>query len=68
MAERGYKNIRTVDEELTEFSYRPGNCGRDYRVVALRKDLHVDRPGRAVQHLPLLLLHHQRPPSHRPRR
>ncbi len=45
VAERGYKNIRTVDEELTEFSYRPGNCGRDYRVVALRKDLHVTGQG-----------------------
>jgi hypothetical protein len=41
VAIRGFKNIRTVAEDVTEFSYRPGNCGRDYRVVALRKDLNV---------------------------
>jgi len=38
---RGFKNIRTVAEDVTEFSYRPGNCSRDFRVVALRKDLNV---------------------------
>ncbi|MGH9918128.1 MAG: IS1380 family transposase, partial [Nitrososphaerales archaeon] len=38
---RGFKNIRTVGEDVTEFSYRPGNCERDYRVVVLRKDLNV---------------------------
>jgi len=26
-----------------EFSYRPGNCNRDYRVVALRKNISVER-------------------------
>lgn len=26
VAERGYKNIRTVDEDITEFTYRPRNC------------------------------------------
>jgi len=41
VAIRGFKNIRTVAEDVTEFSYRPGNCGRDYRVVALRKDLNI---------------------------
>jgi len=45
VAERGYKNIRTVDEEITEFSYRPHNCDRDYRVVALRKDLKITGQG-----------------------
>jgi len=38
---RGFKNIRTVAEDVTEFSYRPRSCSRDYRVVALRKDLNV---------------------------
>jgi hypothetical protein len=38
---RGFKNVRTVAEDVTEFSYRPSNCNRDYRVVALRKDLNV---------------------------
>lgn len=45
VAERGYKNVRTVGEDLTEFSYRPRACGQDYRVVALRKDLHVTGQG-----------------------
>ena len=26
-----------------EFSYRPGNCKQDYRVVALRKDISVEK-------------------------
>jgi hypothetical protein len=41
VAERGYKNIATVGEDITEFTYQPRNCKRDYRVVALRKDLRV---------------------------
>lgn len=45
VAERGYKNIRTVGEDITEFAYRPRNCNRDYRVVALRKDLKVTGQG-----------------------
>jgi hypothetical protein len=45
VAERGYKNIATVGEDITEFSYRPRNCDRDYRVVALRKDLDVTGQG-----------------------
>ena len=45
VAERGYKNIATVGEDITEFSYRPRNCDHDYRVVALRKDLRVTGQG-----------------------
>ncbi len=41
VAERGYKNIATTAEDVVEFSYRPGKCKRDYRVVALRKNLSV---------------------------
>jgi hypothetical protein len=40
---RGYKVLRQVAEEVVEFSYRPGNCKKDYRVVALRKNLSVER-------------------------
>jgi hypothetical protein len=36
---REYENIRTVGERVTEFKYRPGNCRRAYRVVAVCKDL-----------------------------
>jgi hypothetical protein len=45
VAERGYKNVATVGEDITEFTYRPRNCKRDYRVVALRKDLRVTGQG-----------------------
>ena len=41
--ERKYKVLRTAGEEVCEFTYRPGACTKDYRVVALRKDLSVER-------------------------
>jgi hypothetical protein len=40
---RGFKRLRTTGEDVCEFTYRPGACKRDYRVVALRKDLSVER-------------------------
>jgi hypothetical protein len=40
---RGFKVLRTAGEDVCEFDYRPGACARDYRVVALRKDLSVER-------------------------
>ena len=45
--QRGYKVLRQKGEEVAEFAYRPGKCHRDYRVVALRKNLSVER-GEAV--------------------
>ena len=41
--ERNYKVLRQAAEDVVEFSYRPGNCKRDYRVVALRKNISVER-------------------------
>jgi len=41
--ERGYKNIRTVSEQVAEFDYRPGKCQKTYRMVVLRKNLTVER-------------------------
>ena len=41
--ERDYKTLRQKAEDVVEFSYRPGNCTRDYRVVALRKNISVER-------------------------
>ena len=38
---RGYKNIRLEGETVAEFSYRPTQCDRAYRVIALKKDLSV---------------------------
>ena len=41
--ERGYKTIRPKTQEVIEFSYRPHACKQDYRVVALRKNLSIER-------------------------
>jgi hypothetical protein len=41
--QRGYKVLRQRAEDVVEFSYRPTKCTRDYRVVALRKNLSVER-------------------------
>ncbi len=41
--EKGYKVLRQKAEDVVEFSYRPGKCKRDYRVIALRKNISVER-------------------------
>jgi hypothetical protein len=41
--ERNYKTLRQSAEDVVEFSYRPGKCTRDYRVIALRKNISVER-------------------------
>src|SRR5450631_3532423 len=41
--ERNYKTLRQKAEDVAEFSYRPGKCKRDYRVIALRKNISVER-------------------------
>jgi hypothetical protein len=41
--ERGYKKIRTDSEDVVEFDYQPGKCSKSYRVVALRKNLSVEK-------------------------
>ncbi len=41
--QRGFKNIRLVSEDVLEFRYRPTKCNRDYRVVAVRKNLIVEQ-------------------------
>jgi hypothetical protein len=37
--ERGYENIHTVQEKVAEFWYRPGKCGRAYRIIVVSKQL-----------------------------
>jgi hypothetical protein len=39
VAERGYLNLRLNYEDVAEFTYRPGKCKRDYRVVVVRKNI-----------------------------
>ena len=41
--QRGYRTIRPKTEEVVEFDYRPGKCKKTYRVVALRKNLSIER-------------------------
>jgi len=41
--DRKFKVLRQEGEDVVEFAYRPGNCKKDYRIVALRKDLSVER-------------------------
>ena len=48
--QRNFKVLRTASEDICEFDYRPGACTRDYRVVALRKDLSVERGENVLFH------------------
>jgi len=41
--ERGFENIRLESEEVAAFAYRPTKCRRAYRVVALKKNLAVEK-------------------------
>ena len=41
--ERNYKVLRQKAEDVVCFSYRPAKCKRDYRVVALRKNISAER-------------------------
>jgi len=41
--DKGYENIRLNSEQVAEFTYRPVNCNRDYRVVVVRKNLSVEK-------------------------
>ena len=39
VTDREYLNLRLNDEDVAEFDYRPGKCARNYRVIALRKNI-----------------------------
>ena len=41
--QREFENIRLVSEEVAEFSYRPTQCQKRYRVVVVRKNLSVEK-------------------------
>jgi hypothetical protein len=47
--EKGYKNIRLISEDVAEFSYRPGACKKDYRVVVLRKNQVIEKKGQKIE-------------------
>ena len=42
--ERGFKDIRQVDEWVAEMNYRPAACRRDHRLVMVRKNQIVKDP------------------------
>jgi hypothetical protein len=41
--QNGYKNLRLDSEEIFEFEYTPDACKKSYRVVALRKNITVEK-------------------------
>jgi len=41
--ERGFLNQRLESEQVAEFDYKPGQCQKSYRMVALRKNLSIER-------------------------
>ena len=41
--EREFENLRLVNEEVAEFSYSPTKCKEEYRMVALRKTIDVEK-------------------------
>ncbi len=43
VAERQFKTLKLVGEEVAEFEYRPVACEKAYRVVVLRKKLTVEK-------------------------
>lgn len=40
---RGFRNIRLESEDVVEFPYKPGPCDREYRIVAVRKNLSIEQ-------------------------
>ena len=46
--EREFENIRLVSEEVAEFAYQPGKCQKPYRIVAVRKNLSVEKGERRL--------------------
>lgn len=46
--EREFQNIRLESEQVAEFVYRPTACGRDYRIVVVRKNLSVEKGERRL--------------------
>lgn len=43
VVQRGFTNIKLIEEHVAELSYRPRKCKRPYRVIVLRKTLSVEK-------------------------
>ena len=48
VVEREFVNQKLVGEALAEIKYQPAKCGREYRVVILRKNLSVQKGEKAL--------------------
>ena len=42
--QRGFKDVRQIDEEVAEIAYRPTACKHTYRLIIVRKNLTVSEP------------------------
>jgi hypothetical protein len=47
--ERGYTNLVLLHEDVAEFTYRPGHCKRDYRMIVLRKKISVRKGEKEIR-------------------
>lgn len=45
---REFKNIRLISEDVAEFDYRPTACQQSYRMIAVRKNLSVEKGEQAL--------------------
>lgn len=43
VCERGFEKLRTTSDEVVDFPYQPGKCKQEYRVVAVRKNVSVEK-------------------------
>jgi hypothetical protein len=48
--ERGFLNQRLESEQVAEFEYQPGHCQKSYRVIAVRKQLRLEKKGQVIGH------------------
>jgi Transposase DDE domain group 1 len=40
---RGFETLRLQSEEVAEFNYRPSACGREYRMIVVRKNISKEK-------------------------
>jgi hypothetical protein len=40
---RGYTHLELLSEDVAEFAYRPTACGREYRMVVVRKNISKEK-------------------------
>jgi hypothetical protein len=46
---RGYNNLRLIREEVASFEYQPTCCQKSYRMVVLKKYLHLEKRGKVIE-------------------